>query len=224
MVRRQRWKSATVSRRLNEPTLAGSIDSEAVRWTAVEGYAMESDLVERARQGDRDAFATLAAANVDRCYRLAYQILRDPYRAEDAAQQALIGAWRDLATLRDPSRFDAWLHRLVVHACYQEARTERRWTARVRVMTDRSTTTTPDVAGSVVTRDELEHAFRRLTPEQRAVVVLHHHLGYPLTEIAATLGIPVGTARSRLFYAVRQLRAVLDAGNAVLATSAERPA
>jgi RNA polymerase sigma-70 factor (ECF subfamily) len=91
-------------------------------------------------------------------------------------------------------------------------------------MTDRATTTTPDVAGSVVTRDELEHAFRRLTPEQRAVVVLHHHLGYPLTEIAATLGIPVGTARSRLFYAVRQLRAVLDAGNAVLATSEERPA
>ena len=67
------------------------------------------------------------------------------------------------------------------------------------------------MARGVAARDELDQAFRRLTPEQRAVVVLHHHLGYPLTEIAATLGIPKGTARSRLHYAVRQLRAVLDA-------------
>ena len=128
---------------------------------------------------------------------------------QDAAQQALLGAWRDLPTLRDPERFDAWLHRLVVNACYAEARTERRWVARIRVIpTD--TSLEPDVARSVVARDELEGAFRRLTPEQRAVVVLHHHLGYPLTEIAETLGIPEGTARSRLHYAVRQLRAVLD--------------
>ena len=82
----------------------------------------------------------------------------------------------------------------------------------------------PDIARSVATRDDLEIAFRRLTPEQRAVVVLHHHHGYPLTEIAATLGIPEGTARSRLHYAVRQLRTVLDDDGRSLATSKERPA
>jgi len=183
---------------------------------------MQVELVERASRGDREAFTSLAATHVDRCYAVAYRILRDPHRAQDATQQALLGAWRDLPTLRDPERFDAWLHRLVVHACYTEARGERRWTARVRVI-DPEPPIAPDVARSVADRDELEIAFRRLSPEQRAVVVLHHHLGYPLTEIAETLGIPVGTARSRLHYAVRQLRAVLDEGS-TLVTSEERPA
>jgi len=96
-----------------------------------------------------------------------------------------------------------------VNACYTEARGERRWDAKVRLIpTD--TPAVPDIARSVANRDDLERAFRRLTPEQRAVVVLHHHLGYPLTEIAATLGIPQGTVRSRLHHAVRQLRAALD--------------
>ena len=184
---------------------------------------MQTELVERARRGDQEAFTSLAAAHADRCYALAFRILRDPHRAQDATQQALLGAWRDLPTLRDPERFDAWLHRLVVHACYAEARGDRRWTARIRVIPI-ETTTSPDVARGVAARDELDQAFRRLTPEQRAVVVLHHHLGYPLTEIAATLGIPEGTARSRLHYAVRQLRAVLDADDRLPATSKERSA
>jgi len=184
---------------------------------------MQVELVERASRGDREAFASLAADSADRCYALAYRILRDPHRAQDATQQALLGAWRDLPTLREPERFDAWLHRLVVHACFSEARGERRWTARVRVVSlNRSAD--PDVAQGVAARDELEAAFRQLSPEHRAVVVLHHHLGYPLTEIAETLGIPVGTARSRLHYAVRQLRTVLDAGERSLATSGERSA
>ena len=183
---------------------------------------MQVELVERASRGDREAFTSLAATHVDRCYAVAYRILRDPHRAQDATQQALLGAWRDLPTLRDPERFDAWLHRLVVHACYTEARGEHRWTARVRVI-DPEPPIAPDVARSVADRDELEIAFRRLSPEQRAVVVLHHHLGYPLTEIAATLRIPVGTARSRLHYAVRQLRTALDEGS-TFATSEERPA
>jgi RNA polymerase sigma-70 factor (ECF subfamily) len=171
---------------------------------------MHVELVERAKGGDRDAFASLAAASVDRCYALAYRILRDPHRAQDAVQQALLGAWRDLPTLRDIERFDAWLRKLVVNACYVEARTERRWTARVRVLST-APATSPDIARGVAARDELESAFRQLSPEHRAVVVLHHHLGYQLTEIAATLGIPAGTARSRLHHAVRQLRAALDA-------------
>ena len=184
---------------------------------------MQLDLVERAQQGDQKAFASLAAAHVDRCYAIARRILRDPDRAEDAVQQALLGAWRDLPMLREPERFEAWLHKLVVNACYSEARGRRRWTARIHVLPIQ-TSFDPDVASSVAARDELEGAFRRLTPEQRAIVVLHHYQGYPLTEIAKTLGIPVGTARSRLHYAVRQLRSVLDARDRSLATSRERPA
>ncbi len=184
---------------------------------------MPVELVERAMRGDQDAFASLAAASVDRCYALAYRILRDPHRAQDATQQALIGAWRDLRSLRDPERFEAWLYRLVVNACYADARGERRRIARIRALAVEPPTS-PDIARGVAARDELEQAFRLLTPEQRAVVVLHHHLGYPLTEIASVLGIPVGTARSRLHYAVRQLRAALDTDSGALATPGERSA
>jgi RNA polymerase sigma-70 factor (ECF subfamily) len=180
------------------------------------------DLVIRAATGDRDAFATLARSHVDRCYALAYRILRDPHRAQDACQQALLGAWRDLPTLREAERFDAWLNRLVVHACYTESRGTRRWNARLRVLP--INTVSPDPASSVADREILEDAFSLLSPEHRAVVVLHHHLGYPLTEIAVTLGIPVGTARSRLHYAVRQLRTALDADVGMLPASEERPA
>jgi len=182
----------------------------------------QADLVERAQGGDQESFATLASAHVDRCFAVAYRILRDYQRAEDAVQQALVGAWRDLPTLREPARFEAWLHRLVVHACYAEARRDRRWTAHVRLIPIHREVD-PDTAISVAVRDELERGFRRLSPEQRAVVVLHHHLGYPLTEIAATLGIPVGTARSRLHYATRQLRAAIEA-DARPVTSEERTA
>jgi RNA polymerase sigma-70 factor (ECF subfamily) len=184
---------------------------------------MDTQLIIRAGEGDHDAFAALAATYIDRCYAVAYRILGDRSRAEDATQQALIGAWRDLPALRDPDRFEAWLHRLVVHACYAEARGERRWAARIRVI-PMGVPSAPDIARSVVDRDNLATAFRQLSPEQRAVVVLHHYLGYPLTEIAATLGIPVGTARSRQHYAVRQLRTVLDASDRALVTSRERPA
>ncbi len=171
---------------------------------------MQADLVERAQRGDADAFAALAAASVDRSYALAYRILRDPHRAQDATQRAFLNAWQNLPTLRDRDLFEAWLHRLVVRACYTEARGDRRWTARVRLIPS-DTATVSDTAVSVADRDELERGFRRLSPEQRAVVVLHHYMGYPLTEVAATLDIPVGTARSRLHYATRQLRAAIEA-------------
>jgi RNA polymerase sigma-70 factor, ECF subfamily len=171
---------------------------------------MRDDRVERAQHGDADAFASLAAASVDRCFALAYRILRDTHLAEDATQQALLGAWRDLPTLREPERFDAWLHRLVVHACYGESRSGRRWGAVVRIVPP-DQRVVPDSAIGVADRDEVERAFRTLSPEQRAVVVLHHYQGYPLTEVAGILAIPVGTARSRLHYATRQLRAAIEA-------------
>src|SRR5829696_7041955 len=143
---------------------------------------MREQLVDRAIRGDREAFSSLARDRADRCYAVAYRVLRDPHRAQDAVQQALLGAWRDLPTLRDPDRFDAWLLKLVVNACYTEARTERRWSAKVRLI-PLDPPAEPDVARAVAARDELERAFTRLTAEQRTVVVLHHHLGYPLTEI-----------------------------------------
>lgn len=171
---------------------------------------MERELVVRASNGDRDAFAVLAAESIDRCYALAFRILRDVELARDAVQNSMLGAWQDLPTLRDPDRFDAWLSRLVVHACYVEARRERRWAATVQLIDD-DRRVLPDTAVSVADRDELERAFRRLPADQRAVVVLHHYLGLPLTEVASVLGIPQGTARSRLHHATRQLRAAVDA-------------
>jgi len=174
------------------------------------GTDMQAALVERARKGDQDAFASLAAASIGRCYAVAYRILRDVHLAEDATQQALLGAWRDIPTLRDPARFDAWLHRLVVRACYAEASRDRRWGASVSLIPS-DTSSVSDAATALADRDELERGFRRLSPELRSVLVLHHYLGYPLTEIAEIMDIPVGTARSRLHYATRQLRAAIDA-------------
>ena len=171
---------------------------------------MDERLVERARGGDRDAFAVLATTSIDRLYRVAYRILRDAESARDATQQALLEAWRDLPSLREADRWEAWTYRLVVHACYRESERDRRQLAAVRLLpVDGSSL--PDTALSVADRDELERGFRRLPKEQRAVIVLHHYLGLPLTEVAEILDIPAGTARSRLHIATRRLRAALEA-------------
>lgn len=174
------------------------------------------DLVEQAQNGDRDAFAALVALTSDRMYAVAARILRDSVLAEDALQSALITVWRQLPTLRDPDRFEAWVRRLLVHACYAEARRRRSWAANVRVLPVDGPAAPDDIV-SVDDRDALDRAFRRLTIEQRAVFVLHHHIGLPLTEIADTLGIPAGTARSRLHYATRVLRAAVEADAAPVA-------
>jgi RNA polymerase sigma-70 factor (ECF subfamily) len=171
------------------------------------------ELVERARGGDRDAFATLVEMTSDRMYAIATRILRDADLAEDALQGALINAWRSLPTLRDPARFEAWLRRLLVHACYAEARRRRSWTSTIRVLPVDGPVG-PDGLISIVDRDALDRAFRRLSIEHRAIFVLHHHLGLALVEIAETLGIPSGTARSRLHYATRTLRAAIEADSA----------
>lgn len=174
------------------------------------------DLVVRAQHGDRDAFAALVQMTSDRMYALAARILRDNDLAEDALQAALITSWRHLPNLRDPDRFEAWVRRLVVHACYAEARRRRAWAANVRIL-PLDGPAAPDGFISIDDRDALDRAFRRLSVEQRAVFVLHHHVGLPLTEIAETLGIPAGTARSRLHYATRVLRAAVEADAAPVA-------
>lgn len=168
------------------------------------------DVVERAMRGDREAFGWLVAQTSDRLFGIATRILRDSDLAEDALQGALITAWRELPRLRDPDRFEAWVRRLLVHACYAEARRRRQWSSNVRVLPIDGPAGVDDLI-SVADRDALDRAFRRLTVEQRAVFVLHHHIGLPLTEIADTLGIPAGTARSRLHYATRLLRAAIEA-------------
>ena len=171
---------------------------------------MDRDLVERARRGDRDAFAVLVHQVSDALYAVAFRILRDTGLAEDALQNALVLAWRRLPHLRDTERFEAWIHRILVHACYDESHRSRQWTTTIRVLpTDGPTI--PDGADQVIDRDELERAFRRLPVEQRAVFVLHHYLGLPLVEVAELLEIPAGTARSRLHYALIGLRQALTA-------------
>jgi RNA polymerase sigma-70 factor (ECF subfamily) len=171
---------------------------------------MDRDLVEQARRGDREAFGVLARTYGDRLFGIARRILRDVDLAEDAVQQALVIAWRELPRLRDPDRFDAWLQRTLVHACYAEARRKRAWTSNIRVLPVDGPAG-PDEIGAFVDRDEVERGFRRLPPEQRAILVLHHYLGLGLNEIGEVLAIPAGTARSRLHYAHRAMRAVLEA-------------
>ena len=171
---------------------------------------MDADLIGRAQDGDEQAFASLAVAAGDRLHSVAFRILRDTDLAEDATQQALLAIWRDLPQLRDPARFGAWSYRLLVRACYTEGRRTRRWAPNVRLLpTDEPKV--GDGMSSVVDRDQLERGFRRLSIDHRAVVVLHHYLDMPLDEVAETLGVPVGTVRSRLHHAMRGLRAALDA-------------
>ena len=171
---------------------------------------MDRDLVEHARRGDREAFAVLVHQASDQLFAVAYRILRDTGLAEDALQNALVLAWRRLPKLRDPDRFDAWIHRILVHACYDESQRTRAMTATIRVL-PLDVPSHDDGPAAVADRDELERAFRRLSLEQRAVFVLHHYVGLPLVEIAETLEIPAGTARSRLHYAIAGLRAALTA-------------
>jgi RNA polymerase sigma-70 factor (ECF subfamily) len=184
---------------------------------------MQRDLVDRAGGGDRDAFEALASMVFDSLYALAFRILRDADRTDDAVQECLIRVWTQLPSLRDTARFDAWLRRLLVHTCYDEARRLRRRAGEIRVLpVDRIGAR--DAAVDVADRDELERGFRRLSVEQRVVLVMTHYLGMHAAEIAETLGVPVGTVQSRLSYATGAMRAVLeaDARPALLAQGGRR--
>jgi RNA polymerase sigma-70 factor, ECF subfamily len=182
---------------------------------------MRQDLVERARRGDREAFGELAAGEVDRLNAIARLVLRDPDLAEDAVQEALVRCWRQLPKLRDVERFDGWLYRILIHAAQDEIRRRRRF--QVAVQSVKREPAVPDRSPEVADREELERGFSRLSVEHRAVVVLHHYVGLPMPEVAAALGIPTGTAKSRYHYAMEALRSALEA-EARLSAQTEVPA
>jgi RNA polymerase sigma-70 factor, ECF subfamily len=175
----------------------------------VDEGSMERALVEAARDGNRDAFAVLASRVVDGLYATARAVLRDTDRAEDAVQETLVRCWRDLPALRDADRFEAWLRRLLMHAITDEFRRGRRFEAKVRVLRDEPTTT--GEGDGLDDRDLIERAFQRLSIDHRAILTLHHLVGLTLPEVAETLGIPLGTAKSRLHYAVEAMRAAVEA-------------
>jgi RNA polymerase sigma-70 factor (ECF subfamily) len=165
----------------------------------------QRELVERARQGDRDAFAELARASAARLDAAARLVLRDRELARDAVQEALIRAWRDLPGLRDPDRFEGWLHRLLVHAAIDETRRRQRRVIEVPAQPMEAPEPS-DQYRILDDRDALERALGELRPEHRALVVLHYYLGLPLPEAAASLGISLGAAKSRLHRSIVSLR------------------
>jgi RNA polymerase sigma-70 factor (ECF subfamily) len=180
---------------------------------------VDLELVTRAKRGDRAAFELLAAGIATRFLAVSRRILRDIDLAEDATQQALVAIWRDLPQLRDPARFDAWSYRLLVRACYAEGRKERRWAPNLRLLPEDEPIADGGLS-SVADREQLERGFRRLSIDHRTVVVLYHYLDMPLDGIADVLGIPLGTAHSRLHHAMRGMRAALEADARITAREA----
>jgi RNA polymerase sigma-70 factor (ECF subfamily) len=176
---------------------------------------MQRELVERAISGDHDAFSVLARASIGRLYSIATLILRDGDRAQDAVQDALVSAWRDVRAIRDPDAWDAWLHRLTVRACYRAARRERRRNVvELHVVPDPEPAAAFDLSMSVAERDRIERELLTLPLDQRAVMVVHFYLDLPLTEVAALLDIPIGTAKSRFSRGLDALRASMGADQA----------
>jgi RNA polymerase sigma-70 factor, ECF subfamily len=161
--------------------------------------AVDRELVIAAQRGDQVAFVDLLRGRVDRLFAIARRILRDVDRAEDALQDALVIAWRDLPDLRDPDRFDFWVQRVLTNVCLEHARRDRRRYARLQVLTldDHAA---PDELKGIVDRDVVDRAFRRL-----------NFLGYEPAVIADILGLPAGTIRSRLHHAHRAMRAAIEA-------------
>ncbi len=179
-------------------------------------------LVVRARSGDRDAFELLVRANYDRLYAVARRMVSDAGDAEDATQEALLRGWREIPKLRDPDRYEGWQLRLLIHACYDVLRGRRRRTLHTTVRA------LPEVmtmdADWLAERDQLAAAFKRLSPEHRAVVVLFFYREMTPNEIAGQLQIPIGTVNSRLHYGTRALRAVLEADERTAGTPTGRTA
>jgi RNA polymerase sigma-70 factor (ECF subfamily) len=183
---------------------------ERVRRDPRIGPAIDRSLIDRARNGDLDAFESIVNARMDAVYRLTSAILGNEADARDAAQETFVAAWRQLPRLREPEKFEAWLQRVAVNAARQTMRTRSR--RRVREIPSSTVMALADHAAAP--RDDaaiLDAALATLPVEQRAILVLHHLEGHPLAELAAILGIPEGTAKSRLFSARRALAAAIIA-------------
>lgn len=171
---------------------------------------MERSLVEQAQRGDREAFTSLAFELSDRLFAVAHRILRDFDSAGDVLQVTLLRIWRDLPSLRDPALIEGWAYRVLVRACHDHLRKQRRQAVAALhlLATDGSQ---QDPSNAVANREQLERAFRTLTTEQRAAIVLQYYRDFSLAEIAEVLHVPIGTVRSRLHYAKRALRSAIEA-------------
>jgi RNA polymerase sigma-70 factor (ECF subfamily) len=175
---------------------------------------MDPALVTRAQHGDQEAFRALALSGHPRLFRVARSVLGDDQHAEDATQQALIAIWRYLPRLRDPQRYDGWSYRLLVRACYAEARRDPKWLPETALTGEHEPVASDDFLG-VIQRDRLERAFRRLSVEHRAVIVLRYMLDLPLEQVAEALDVPVSTLASRQSRALQALRAAIEADERV---------
>lgn len=171
--------------------------------TAVAGH-----LVLAARSGDAAAFASLVHAETPAAYRLALSIVRSPAEAEDAVQEAFLRAWRDIGKLREAELWPAWFRRLTVRSALDQTR--RR--PRVREVDLELATDVPGVELAVHPADRLEllAAFDRLSPDDRAILALRFYADLDIPDAAAALGIPLGTAKSRLHRALGRLREQLE--------------
>ena len=173
------------------------------------------DLVRRARAGDAAAFEAVAAGQVDAAFRLASAILGAGTDPAEATQATLVAAWRELPRLRRPEEFDGWLLRTLVTECRMRARQRGRGRDRITARAADSPAVGPATAGDVGLRrdqalDLLEHAFEALDPDDQALLVLHDLEQRSLTEIAASLHLPVGTVRWRLHEARGVLLSALE--------------
>jgi RNA polymerase sigma-70 factor (ECF subfamily) len=185
---------------------------------------MQRALVEQAQRGDLAAFTQLVEAVGPRLNGLANVILRDPEQAQDAVQDALLSAWRDLKALRDPDAFEAWLRRLTVHACYKVGRKDRRRRqVELHVPPTTASVSVPDASAHVADRDWILDALVDLSLEQRAVITLHYYLDLPVSEVAEILDIPYGTAASRLHRGLEAMRNSLHAPPSVVGGPAQEP-
>ena len=160
--------------------------------------------------GREAAFMALADRHLDRAYRLARAILRDPTEAQDAAHDALVQAWQRWETLRDPARFEAWFDRILVNTCRNRLR------GRHGQATDISAEialATGDHVSRTEDREVVGAAIAGLSPDHQIVVALRFYRDLTVDDIALRLGIPPGTVRSRLHYALRQLHDSIGAAD-----------
>ena len=193
----------------------------ALTRAATAATSADDALVRRARTGDAAAFAVLVDTRIDRCYRLAWSILSNDADAADATQDALLAAWRQLPRLRDAAAFDGWLNRIVANAALMA----RRHRLRLREVSvapihpgdmPHEPEPPPDLRArtafdDVVDNDAIGRGFDRLRPQDRMILVLHHVEERPVAEIARSLGIPVGTVKSRLHAARARSEKAMEA-------------